>query len=383
MPFIKQKFYFQTPLKAYLFLMRELGLTMAQAQSYINKGRVVYAGEILGNNEKNKLLEKEVEVWVFKPHSIGLKPIYENADFALFNKPAKMLIHPKGRFSHHSLIDEVREACGEEAALIHRIDKETSGLVLVGKHKRSVVELGELFAKNQMKKKYLALVKGQMCGDSFVKEAGGVKDSSRGRIFGDFCFLLPISVQAKGGDLSVRSVFLGQDLGGRGDCEARGALGHDCKIGDSGFCDSKPHNSKLYDLKPCNFGFLNSKPYDSKFAKRLEFKETKSEFEILGDFKGNTLLKVYPITGRTHQIRVCLFALGFPILGDPLYGCEDWQSREYLESEFIGQNQDCGLCVEKRRGYFGDERLMLHAYSLEFFYKGVAYCFRTCEGFCL
>ena len=61
---------------------------MAQAQSYINKGRVVYAGEILGNNEKNKLLEKEVEVWVFKPHSIGLKPIYENADFALFNKPA-------------------------------------------------------------------------------------------------------------------------------------------------------------------------------------------------------------------------------------------------------------------------------------------------------
>ena len=60
--------------------MRQFNLNMAQAQSYINKGRVVYEGKILGNNEKNKVLEREVEVWIFKPNSIGLKPIYENED---------------------------------------------------------------------------------------------------------------------------------------------------------------------------------------------------------------------------------------------------------------------------------------------------------------
>ncbi|MCL9821969.1 RluA family pseudouridine synthase [Helicobacter colisuis] len=319
MPFIKQKFYFQTPIKAYLFLIRQFNLNMAQAQSYINKGRVVYEGKILGNNEKNKILEREVEVWIFKPNSIGLKPIYENEDFALFSKPAQMLIHPKGRFFHHSLIDEVREYFGVEASLIHRIDKETSGLVLVGKHKKSIVELGELFANNRIKKKYLALIKGKMRKTS--------------KIFGDFCLLMPLSLQEKGGDLSVRSVFLGQNL--------------------------------------------------RKDSRLLGFRDAKSEFEILGEFGENTLLKVYPITGRTHQIRVHLFSIGFPILGDPLYGCEDWQSREYLDSEFIEENRDFGLCAQKRKEYFGAERLMLHAYSLEFSYKGREYYFRSCERFYL
>ena len=65
MPFIKKKFYIKEPIKAYLFLMRELGLDMAKAQSFINKGRIFYGNKTLGNNEKNKILEKEVEILLF------------------------------------------------------------------------------------------------------------------------------------------------------------------------------------------------------------------------------------------------------------------------------------------------------------------------------
>ncbi|WP_238699052.1 RluA family pseudouridine synthase [Helicobacter sp. MIT 05-5294] len=337
MPFIVKEFAIPTPTKAYQALMQILHCNMAQSQRYINKGKVIYQGKVLGNSEKSKILQDSVSVVVFQPNSIGLKPLFENADFSIFNKPAKMLIHPKGRFAHHSLIDEIRALYGEEASLTHRIDKETSGLVLVGKHKKSVGELGEHFAQNAITKEYLALVRGSLSQSKF----GGR----------DFCLSLPLATQPKGGDLCVRSVY---------------------------------------------FGALDSSA--------LKFKEAKSAFEMLGlveDSKGAhyTLLKVYPKTGRTHQIRVHLSALGFPILGDPLYGAQDCHSREYLDAEFISPQQEesqfsmpteednnqescnIGLSDAKRLEYFGATRLMLHAYALKFEYHGKTYHFKSGENF--
>lgn len=309
MSYIFQEYKIPNPTQAYKFLIQELGLSMAQSQSFINKGRVQYEGKILGNNEKNKILKNSVNIMIFKSQSIGIKPIYENDDFAVFNKPAKMLIHPKGRFVHHSLLDEIYAYCGTQSSLIHRIDKETSGLVLVGKDSKRARELGKILANRQIHKEYLALVKGKMA------------------IPYPFGFTLPLALQPKGGDLSVRSVYLWQ-------------------------------NSSI-----------------KSHTKTLRFKTAQSEFEVLGFLQGNTLLKAAPISGRTHQLRLHLLALGHSILGDPLYGCLDCHSREYLDSELIRQGKTLGLDEVKRKEYFGASRLMLHAYKLQFCFEGVEYCF--------
>ncbi|AWI34489.1 RluA family pseudouridine synthase [Helicobacter apodemus] len=310
MPFIRQRFSIQTPIKAYQFLIHNLGLSMAKAQSHINKGKVIYKGKPLNNNEKNKILEDYVEIILFKPLSQGLKPFFENEDFALFNKPAQMLIHPKGNFHHYSLIDEIKFHCGKEATLIHRIDKETSGLVLVGKHQNAIKALGELFAKRKIVKEYLALTKGQIPYEAF-------------------CINCPISTQKRGEDLSIRSLYLGQI----------------------------PHKENL------------------------SFKTAKTTFETLGHYGDSTLLKAIPITGRTHQIRIHLLSAGYPVLGDPLYGCEDKYAREYLTREFISEIESIPLSPKKRLQYFHSTRLMLHAYSLSFTYKSQSYHFKSLQNF--
>ncbi len=337
MPFVLKEFPIPKPMKAHQFLMQCLHLNMAQSQRYINKGKVIYEGKPLKNNEKAKILEKSVCILIFEADSVGLKPLYENEHFALFEKPAKMLIHPKGRFAHHSFVDEVRSLYGEEASLVHRIDKETSGLVLVGKHSRSITKLGAMFANHHITKEYLALVRGDLS-----------KSNWRGR---DFCLSLPLATQPKGGDLCVRSKFLGQSE-----------------------------------------------------AESLSFREAKSEFEMLGvldfclqkSFGGDsnlqtvpcTLLKVRPKSGRTHQIRLHLYALGFPILGDPLYGALDVHSREYLDAEFLpaksqhlSRDSLYGLSNRRREIYFGATRLMLHAYHLKFNFEGKTYDFQSSKTF--
>lgn len=352
MPFVTKEFLIPTPLKAYQFLMQHLHLNMAESQKYINKGRVIYQGKPLDNNDKAKILEKSVCVLVFEADSIGLKPIYENQDFAIFNKPAKMLIHPKGRFAHHSLVDEIRSLYGKEASLVHRIDKETSGLVVVGKHKKSIAEFGAMFANNQVMKEYLALVRGD-----FSKSCFGIRD---------FCLSLPLATQQKGGDLCVRSKFLGQS--GTESLKFKEAKSEFETLGLLDF-----HSSFLKHLKISQ--------QDSTNCSFSAFSKEKQSKQLLPRNTCCTLLKVRPKTGRTHQIRLHLYALGFPILGDPLYGAEDKHSREYLDYEFITQERQNFFSDSKRIQCFGATRLMLHAYGLKFNFEGKTYNFQSSKNF--
>ena len=75
-----------------------------------------------------------------------------------------------------------------------------------------------------------------------------------------------------------------------------------------------------------------------------EGKEAQTLFCPLWSKNGVSLIEAIPLTGRTHQIRLHLSHLGMPILGDPLYGCEDNHTREFLHSH---------LSSQKRKEYFG------------------------------
>ncbi len=85
-----------------------------------------------------------------------------------------------------------------------------------------------------------------------------------------------------------------------------------------------------------------------------------------------TLLACFPHTGRTHQIRIHLFHVKHPIIGDPIYGTDFDISDEYLEEN---------LSIEKRQIYTGATRLLLHAQSLRFKYKGNKYILYSKEDF--
>lgn len=160
MPFIKESFQIPAPQRVIAFLRQILRISMKDAQRFVDKGRVEQNGEVV--RDKTRVLQGEVSVSHFKAVDLGIAPIFENADFAAFDKPAGLLSHPKGRFWHFSLLDTVRFHFGGKANLINRLDYETSGLVLASKNKKSEAELKSLFENRAVEKTYLALVEGKL-----------------------------------------------------------------------------------------------------------------------------------------------------------------------------------------------------------------------------
>lgn len=410
MSYIYESFYVKKPRAAVFAVMDCLNCTQKEAQRYIDKGWVEFAQidsiesglncdfvkldsiesesftqdliwQKLQWRDKNRPLCGALRILVFKAQSRALAPIYENEDFALFNKPAGLLIHPKGAFCHYSLSDEVRAFCGSCASVAHRIDKETSGLVLVGKNRAALGELNALFEKELVKKEYLALVRGDFSA-AFARGLG---------------LNLSLARQEKGGDLAIRSIC---DL----DSIKLDSMQNDIESKIS----TDSNNSKLDSIES-NFGAnLNN----SKCAKSLKFQSARTDFYPLGlfsldsslcvdliesdckkaasqnrveiefNFSQNsqkaeiessgifTLILARPHTGRTHQIRAHLNALGFPILGDPIYGSKDEFAREYLEAPVP-------LSKEQRIAYFGASRMFLHASKISFTFRGKFYSFST------
>ena len=179
MGYARKKFYLHENIKAFKFLMENFNCSMREAQKWIDRKRVFYNGKIL--SAKNVNLKGEVEVIYFQPSPVGLKPIFENDDFAVFDKPSGVLVHPNKLSDDYSLNDEIKSLFGKDANAVHRIDKETSGLVLVAKGKKSEVDLKILFENREVSKEYKALVRGKI-EKSFTVNANLKSDISTSKI---------------------------------------------------------------------------------------------------------------------------------------------------------------------------------------------------------
>ena len=256
------------------FLVKKLGFNLREAKRAIDRGRVSLNGKRV--TEKSFRGSGILKCIVFEPNGYGIKPIFETPHFAVFNKPSGVAIHPKKLANTKSLLDDVRNLYGNNANLVHRLDKETSGLIIASKNKFAESILKQMFQNKEVEKKYLALVKGHIDKTLTIKK--------------------PILA-------------------------------------------NKDENIKV------------------KVIIHPDGKESITIVKPIKKIGENTLVECTLLTGRQHQIRVHLFSIGHPIVGDPLYGVDNNFADRYLNKK---------ISEDERIKVTGAKRLMLHSYKLEF-----------------
>ncbi len=193
------------------------------------------------------------EVAVPRAEAIPLDIVFENDDLLVINKPAGMVVHPAAGHADGTLVNAVLAHCPrlnvggvERPGIVHRLDSETSGLIVVAKNDVAMRDLQAQFKSRRVRKTYLALVEGH------VKPPRGKIDAPIGR-------------------------------------------------------DPK-HRQKMAVV-------TRGKARDAVTIYRAR--------AALGDY---TLVEAEPQTGRTHQIRVHLAFLGFPVVADAIYGSKTSRS---------------------------------------------------------
>jgi 23S rRNA pseudouridine1911/1915/1917 synthase len=161
LPYIKKEFKTLKGKKIEEFL-ETLSLDLKLCLSLLEKGKIT--DENNKRLQKNQIIKSDfIYIVIFEAQTKGLKPIFDSFHFAIFDKPSGIMVHPSShQLNIYTLLDEIKYHFGEKGSLVHRIDAETSGLVLVAKNAFSDMMLKNMFEEKLYTKKYKALVNGQI-----------------------------------------------------------------------------------------------------------------------------------------------------------------------------------------------------------------------------
>ncbi|GAA2904750.1 RluA family pseudouridine synthase [Enterococcus pseudoavium] len=224
----------------------------SQIQQWIKEQHVSIDGKVIKANYKVSAGDKvlieipEPEELDLVPENLDLNIVYEDDDVVVVNKPQGMVVHPSAGHPKGTLVNGLLYQIKNlstindvvRPGIVHRIDKDTSGLLMVAKNDRAHEALAKQLKDKTSLRKYVALVHGEI-------------PHEKGRI--------------------------------------------EAPIGRSKV--NRKMQAVIEDGKPAV-----------------------THFEVLQRFEGYTLIELQLETGRTHQIRVHMQYIGYPVAGDPLYG---------------------------------------------------------------
>lgn len=161
MPYIKKEFQTIKGEKIEEFL-QTLNIDSKLCLSLLEKGKIT--DENNKRLQKNQIIKSDfIYIVIFEPQTKDLKPIFNSFHFAIFDKPSGIMVHPSShQLNVYTLLDEIKYHFGQNASLVHRLDAETSGLVLVAKNAFSDMVLKSMFEEKLYTKKYKALVDGEI-----------------------------------------------------------------------------------------------------------------------------------------------------------------------------------------------------------------------------
>ena len=235
-------------------------ISRSMVQKLIEQKNIKVNGKDTKHSYKLKLND-EIEITIpqakeidLKAQDIPLNVIYEDNDIIVINKPKGMVVHPANGNPDGTLVNAVMNLCKDSLSgiggeirpgIVHRLDKDTSGAIIVAKNDKAHIALSEQLKNHEVKKTYIALVRG------IIKE-------------------------------------------------------NEATI---------------------NMPIARSKKDRKKMDVDKDGKEAITHFKVLGRYKNKyTLLQINLETGRTHQIRVHLSHIGYPIIGDEVYsnGKNEW-----------------------------------------------------------
>jgi 23S rRNA pseudouridine1911/1915/1917 synthase len=181
------------------YLVEALGVSRARVQWLLSEAKVLLEGKppkaslkLRGGEQLSITGETEPRPLHAVPEAISLDIIYEDDDLAVVNKPAGMMVHAGSGSTddarnrgtlvnallHH--FQELSSHGGElRPGIVHRLDKQTSGLMLVAKHDKAHAKLSDMFARRQVRKTYIALVHGAVAAESGTVNAAIGRDIVR------------------------------------------------------------------------------------------------------------------------------------------------------------------------------------------------------------